>query len=184
MARQRGKAHTIRQIAVDTNPLAGPQLDGQVGAPARLEAITVGALDSAKPAYQPTVKDLPADERPRERLLEHGAGVLRSSELIAIILGSGLRGQPVTRVAENLLQRFSGLGGLLRAPISELCQVPGIGSARAAELKAALELGRRISVEQPEERPQIRSPADVAALVQVEMEALEAEQFRVVLLES
>lgn len=143
----------------------------------------LGVSDGAV-EWHPTVKDLPQHERPRERLVEQGAGALSTSELLAIILRGGVPGLPVTRMAEQLLAKYRGLGGLVRAPISELCTERGLGEAKATQLKAALELGRRYQIEQPDERLQVRSPADVANLLMMEMGALEQEQFRVLLLDT
>ncbi len=134
--------------------------------------------------YTPTLKDLPADERPRERLLQHGPGALANSELIAILLRTGTTDEMVTVLAQRLLAEFGGLAGLARAPIAELTARKGLGGAKAAQLKAALELGRRLALEAPEERSQIRSPADVAALLGLEMGAFEQEHLRVILLDT
>lgn len=134
--------------------------------------------------WHPTVKDLPLQERPRERLIQRGAGSLSTTELLAIILRGGAPGLPVTRLAEQLIARYHGLSGLSRIAISALCEERGMGEAKATQLKAALELGRRYQIEQPEERLQVRSPADVAGLLMQEMAALEQEQFRVLLLDT
>ena len=130
------------------------------------------------------LKDLPGSERPRERLLANGPGALSPAELIAIILGTGRRGETVTDLARNLLVEFGGLLGLARASLAELRQRKGLGEAKAAQLKAALELARRLALEHPEERAQVRSPQDVYNLLQVDMGALEQEQLRVVLLDT
>ena len=138
--------------------------------------------------WHPKIKDLPSSERPRERLLHYGAASLSTSELLAIILRTGTRtrgsSHNVTRLAEDLVTSFKGLNGLSSAAISDLCNHKGVGPAKAAQVKAALELGRRLVVEQPEESPQVRCPADVANLLQLEMAPLEHEQFRVVLLDT
>lgn len=133
---------------------------------------------------RPTLKSLPEGERPRERMIAVGPGALSTAELIAILLGTGLPGEMVTDLARNLLVEFGGLLGLARTSVSDLCRRKGLGEAKATQLKAALELARRLSVEQPEERFQIRSPADVASLLQLEMGALEQEELRVVLLDT
>jgi len=80
------------------------------------------------------------------------------------------------------LNTFGGLIGLHRANYEEVCLLHGVGPAKAAQIKAAIELGRRLTVEEPEERPSIKSPADAAALVQYEMSALDQEELRVILL--
>ncbi len=134
------------------------------------------------PAYR--ITDLSEDERPRERLKNLGAQVLSSAELIAILLRVGVRGENAVQVGQRLLQTFNGLTGLHRAPFEELVQQHGIGEAKAAQIKAAIELGRRLTVESPDERPTINSPADAAALIKYEMSALEQEQLRVLLLDT
>ncbi|TAK28345.1 MAG: JAB domain-containing protein [Chloroflexota bacterium] len=135
--------------------------------------------------YTARMKDLPTNARPRERLLELGASALSDAELLAIVLRTGNQQEMATTLAGNILGRFRGLSGLLRASTSELCDVYGVGPAKAAEIKAALELGRRLhAAGGNEDRFQIRSPEDVAHLLQVEMAALDQEQLRVVLLDT
>ena len=140
--------------------------------------------DDLQAEYRPTIHDLPEGERPRERLEHYGAGALSSAELLAIILRVGTGGENVVRVAERLLARFEGLPGLAQATVSELCQEKGIGQAKAVQIKAALELGRRLLVTAPHERPQMRSPADAANLLMAEMSLLPHEHLRTVLLDT
>jgi DNA repair protein RadC len=134
--------------------------------------------------YHPTIKELPKRERPRERLLRYGAGALSNAELLAIILRTGTRDENVIRVSQRLLATFEGLTGLARASTAELRAEKGLGPAKTSQLKAALELGRRLLVESPSERPQIRSPADAANLVMSEMNLLEQEHMRTLLLDT
>lgn len=132
--------------------------------------------------YHHTIRDLPAAERPRERLRDRGANTLSNSELLAIVLRTGSASENVLNLASRTLARFGGLVGLARAGFGELCAERGLGEAKAAQLKAALELGRRLLAEQPEERLVVRSPLDVANLMLAEMSLLEEEHLRVVLL--
>ncbi len=134
--------------------------------------------------YHPRIKELPAGERPRERLRESGPAALSNSELLAIILRTGTAWENVLGLAARVLAKFGGLAGLARASFGELCAERGIGQAKAAQLKAALELGRRLVSTQPEERAVVRSPQDVANLLMAEMGLLDQEQLRVVLLNS
>jgi len=134
--------------------------------------------------YQPTIRELPSGERPRERLARLGASALSDSELLAIILRVGVGGENVVRVAERLLARFGGLSGLARATIAEIEREHGIGQAKAVQMKAAFELGRRLLVEAPDERPQVTSPAEAAALVTADMAHLQREELRVILLDT
>ena len=132
--------------------------------------------------YQPLIRELPAQERPRERLKGYGAASLSNAELLAIILRTGTRAESVLNLSTRLIARFGGLGGLARADFRELCQQYGLGEAKAAQIKAAIELGRRLLSTQPDERAVIESPADVANLLQAEMAFLEQEELRLVLL--
>jgi DNA repair protein RadC len=134
--------------------------------------------------YSPTIHDMAAGERPRERLLQVGERALNTSELLAIGLRTGIGGENVVRLAERLLLQFGGLPGLARASIAELQMVKGIGPAKAIEIKAALELGRRLLASTPEERPKVTAPADAANLLMSEMAFLEQEHLRVVLLDT
>ncbi|MDA8216435.1 MAG: RadC family protein [Chloroflexota bacterium] len=131
--------------------------------------------------YHPTIKDLPMSERPRERLLAQGPDRLANHELLAILLRTGLQNENAVAVAQRLLARFDGLAGLARASQGELCAERGLGEAKAAQLLAAIELGRRLASAQPEERVQVRSPADVANLLS-EMAGFEQEHLKIVLL--
>lgn len=132
--------------------------------------------------YHPTIKELPSYERPRERLRSSGASSLSNSELLAIVLGAGIRGENVISLATRLLAKFGGLVGLARASLGELCAEQGIGEARATQVKASLELGRRLISTTGEERPVVRSPQDVAAVLMPEMSHLDQEHLRVMLL--
>ncbi len=137
---------------------------------------------SSRPAYR--IRDLHETERPRERLAELGPQALSSAELIAILLRVGVRGENAVQVGQRLLQCFGGISGLHRASLEELTHQHGIGAAKAAQIKAAIELGRRLAVESPQERPVINSPEDAANLVRYEMAALEEEHLRVILLDT
>jgi DNA repair protein RadC len=134
------------------------------------------------PTYR--ITDLAESERPRERLARLGPQSLSNAELIAILLRVGVPGENAVQVGQRLLQTFGGLGGLHRATFEEVCAQHGIGEAKAAQIKAAIELGRRLTLESPEEQPVITSPADAARLVQYEMSALEQEELRVLLLDT
>ncbi|MEA3336266.1 MAG: DNA repair protein RadC, partial [Chloroflexota bacterium] len=134
--------------------------------------------------YRPTIHDLPAGERPRERLEHYGSAALSTAELLAILLRVGTGGENAVRMAERVLAHFDGLPGLAQASVAELCQAKGIGPAKAVQIKAGLELGRRLLVTAPHERPQVRSPADAANLLMAEMSILPQEHLRTVLLDT
>jgi len=128
------------------------------------------------------MRELPEAERPRERLALRGPGGLSSAELIALVWGTGGRGMSAVDLAEEALARHDGLTGLARASDTELAAIPGIGPARAAQLSAAFELGRRLLADWPSGRWTIRAPRDVAERLILQMGRLEREELRVVLL--
>jgi len=131
-----------------------------------------------------TIKDLKEEERPRERLAKLGPQSLTNAELLGILLRVGMVGETAVQVGQRLLQTFGGISGIHRASFDELSSQKGIKLAKAAQIKAAIELGRRLVLEAPEERPAIHTPADAAELVQYEMSALEQEELRVLLLDT
>jgi DNA repair protein RadC len=137
---------------------------------------------TTQPVYR--ITDLHESDRPRERLSALGPQALSNAELLAILLRVGVQGENAVQVGQRLLNKFGGLSGIHRAPFDELLQEHGLGEAKAAQIKAAIELGRRLTLESPEARPTINSPADAAALVQYEMSALEQEHLRVLLLDT
>jgi DNA repair protein RadC len=126
------------------------------------------------------LKDLPGELLPRERLFQYGPEALSNKEILAILLRTGLKGENVLDFAERLLTVAGGLSGLARLTVHELTMLHGLGSAKAAELKAALELGRRSVSSDPLARPVVNSPQDIAHLVMEEMRYLDREHFRVV----
>ncbi len=130
------------------------------------------------------IMDLQASERPRERLAELGASALTNAELIAILLRVGIEGENAVEIGTRLLQDLGSLAGLHSASFAELCAQKGLGPAKAAQIKAAIELGKRLSLEAPEERAAIHSPQDAAALVKYEMSGLTQEHLRVILLDT
>ncbi|MTI95608.1 MAG: JAB domain-containing protein [Firmicutes bacterium] len=129
-----------------------------------------------------TIKDIPPDMRPREKLLRYGPNTLTDQELLAIILRTGSRDQNAIQVAESVLYQFRDLRGVNHAGVEEICAATsGIGHAKAAQIKAALELGRRLN-QQEAEVVRVKSPNDVAAWVMEDMRFLQHEQFRLLLL--
>lgn len=130
------------------------------------------------------MKDLAPDDRPREKLLQHGAGALGDNELIALIVGSGTRGQDALGVANALLRHGGGLHGLTRVSADALAMVGGVGRARAAQVLAAVELGRRTLRRGPGARIQLRTPQDAAGYLLPAHGAHPVEQFGLVLLDT
>jgi DNA repair protein RadC len=127
------------------------------------------------------IKDLPDCERPRERLVEHGAEALRNAELIAILLRTGLKGLSALQVAEQLIRRFSTLDELARASLIELQKTRGIGRDKAIALKSAFTLAQRMALEIRRESPLLDSPERVADLLREENRLHAVEHFQVVL---
>ncbi len=130
------------------------------------------------------MKELSPDDRPREKLVRHGVGSLGDNELVALVLGSGARGADALEVANALLASRGGLHGLARATAGELSRVAGIGPAKAAQLLAAVEVGRRTLAHGPSARLQLRTPRDAAAYLLPRFGARPVEQFGVVLLDA
>ena len=136
------------------------------------------------PAYTTMIRDMPQGERPRERLRDYGAASLSNSELVAILLRTGLEGESVLNMAVRMLSSFGGLAGLGRATFGEMCLQKGISEAKACQLQAAFELGRRLVSLHPEDRAVIHSPEDVANLLGAEMGTLDQEHLRVLPLDT
>lgn len=137
-----------------------------------------------KPPGVFTVRDMPLSERPRERLLRYGPEAISIQELIAIILGRGGPGKPVMTLAQELLNRFGSLRGIAAASVGELQQVAGVKLAKAAQLKAVFELGRRLEEEAAQTGGQtVRSPEDVFRAVKARAKGKKKEHFWVIFLD-
>lgn len=125
-----------------------------------------------------------ARDRPREKLARLGPSALGDHELLALVIGSGTSGTSALGLAELLLQASGGLHGLPVCAAEELRRVPGVGLARAAQVLASVELGRRTLLREPPDRPMLRTPGDVAIYLLPEFGAKPVEQFGVVLLDA
>lgn len=123
------------------------------------------------------IRDVPQTERPRERFVREGAKALSNQEIVAILLRTGTKHSSALHVASALLSKFVTLAMFSEAPLEEIQKVPGIGMAKAIELSAAIELGRRIQRETKLVRPVISSPEDAAELVSEDMRGLQQEHF-------
>jgi DNA repair protein RadC len=123
------------------------------------------------------IRDFPLSERPRERMLKEGKEVLSNQELLAIILRSGTKDESVLQLAHRIIRHFEGLQMLHDANVSELKAIKGIGDVKAVEIMASLELGRRFSRLQMEEKYTVRSPEDGARYVMDDMRFLSQEHF-------
>jgi DNA repair protein RadC len=128
------------------------------------------------------IKDLPKNERPRERLVELGADALKTSELIAILLRTGLQGVSAIEIGEKLLQRFGTLTALERATLDQLQETKGIGRDKAIALKSSFTLARRMASELHGEAPVLDTPHAVADYLREQNRGYEVEHFQSVLL--
>ncbi len=130
-----------------------------------------------------TVKELPPDIRPRERLFEQGSASLSDVELLAIIIGTGSKAETSLQLSQRLLQEFDNLGKIGKAAPEELLGIRGIGKAKAAQLLAAMELGKRLfKMPSKAQNMVVNKPEDIAALLMVEMRYLDREHFKVIIL--
>ena len=168
----------IRSAATGTAEPASATLDIVVYRPSSEDS-------SAPPAALPdhlTIKDLPTGDRPRERLKALGATTLSDAELLAILLRVGTAEETAVTLAQRLLAAYGGWSGLARAPFGELEALHGLGAAKVAQLKAALEIGRRLLRLTPEDRVSVENPEALGRLLVGEMGPLEQEVLRCVLL--
>ena len=147
-----------------------------------MATVTTANGQEYRNSARPTVREMPSEERPRERLVAYGARHLSNTELVAILLRTGSAGENVISQSSRLLSRFDGLRGLGKATYAELCAERGLSEAKTCQILAALELGRRFVSLAPEERATVNCPEDVVNLLSAEMSALEQEHLRVLLL--
>jgi DNA repair protein RadC len=154
--------------------------------PSRTTKTTVAAQTFRLAFFEPettlkstSLRELPACERPTQRLIWYGPAALSLVELLSVVAGFN-----DLETAQRLLADCEGLTGLAQKPLDDLMRTKGVGEAKAAQLKAALELGRRLLVAAPHERPQVKSPADAANLLMLEMAGLEQEHMRVVVMDT
>ena len=129
-----------------------------------------------------TIKDLPEEERPRERLTRYGASVLSNAELLAILLRTGTKEESAISLAHRILVQEQGLRYLADINVEQLSAINGIGKAKAAQIKAAIELGKRLAAFEPGADKPLKCPQDVAGLLMEEMRYLKKEHMKLVLL--
>lgn len=130
------------------------------------------------------LKDLPPEAQPREKLLARGPGALSDAELLALLLRTGLAGKGVLQLAQELVDSFGGLAGLLHAGADDLRRIKGLGPAKRAELVAVLELARRALAEQLRERAALDSPQAVKDYLQLQLARKKHECFAVLFLDN
>jgi len=132
-----------------------------------------------------TIHDLPKDERPRERLVKFGEQALSAQELLQLILGRGIAGESVAVTAQKLLAQFGSLQKLAEASIEELSFIKGIGLAKAAQIKAAFEIGRRLSTQTPSYKSkELTDPEKVYRLIKSKLKDYHKEHFYIIALNS
>jgi DNA repair protein RadC len=132
-----------------------------------------------------TVRDLPLSERPRERLFKLGSEALSAQEVLALILGRGIKDESVMVTSQKLISRFGGLKGVANASLEELTQMKGIGPAKAAQIKAALELSKRLEADVGKKSRQVfKSPENVAAVMRNKLKGKKKEHFWVICLDT
>ncbi len=131
-----------------------------------------------------TLKHLPPPERPRERLEHYGATALSTVELIAIILGSGSKGESVLNLAQRLLSKWGSLSAIAKAPLPDLMSLKGLGRAKSIQLKAALTLASRLSSENLDEKPLLNTPKAVFRFVSPFYTHAQKEQLSIICLDA
>ncbi len=129
------------------------------------------------------IQEMPESERPREKLLQKGASSLSDAEIMAVFFSTGRQGKSAVDLGREIIERFGNLRNLSRATAEELCEIPGIGEAKATQLLAVFEFGRRLSSEKFSDS-RIESPEDVMELLGTEMRQLQQESVRVIKLNS
>ena len=130
------------------------------------------------------MKEVAPHDRPREKLERHGASALGDNELLALVLGSGWRAQDVLKLSNAVLEQCGGLHGLTRAAAADLRRIRGVGGARAAQVLAAVELGRRTLVRTHADRPRLNTPRQLASYLLPQHGSRPVEQFGIVLLDT
>ncbi len=131
-----------------------------------------------------TMHDLPRSERPRERLQKHGTEALSTTELLALIMGRGTKGQPVMMAAQTLLARFGSLQNIASASIEELSKIKGIGPAKACQIKAALELAKRVDDPDYKKSAPVKSPEEAVASIRSTLKGKKKEHFYLLCLDT
>ena len=129
-----------------------------------------------------TIHDLPKPERPRERLRNFGPEALSAQELLALVIGRGIPGKSVMNIAQELLSRFGNIKAISEATIEELSQIKGIGFAKAAQIKACFELGKRQDLEPELKDFDIKNPQSVVKAIQSSIKDKAKEHFKLILL--
>lgn len=128
------------------------------------------------------IKELPTSDRPRERLIKNGANVLSNAELLAILIRTGIKNENALALSYGLLKQKEGLRFLIDCTVQELSSIRGIGMAKAAQLKAAVELGKRVAASVSSEEVCVKRPKDAVNMVMEDMRYLKKEYMKLMLL--
>jgi DNA repair protein RadC len=131
-----------------------------------------------------TVRDLPKSERPRERLITFGPEALSAQELLALIIGRGIPKKSVMNIAQELLARFGNIKAISQASIEALSEIKGIGLAKAAQIKACFELGKRQDLEPELKNYDIKNPQSVVKAIRASIKDKAKEHFKLILLDT
>lgn len=131
-----------------------------------------------------TIKDIPVDDRPRERLIKYGPEVLSNAELLAILLRTGTKSENAISIANRVMGCGEGIKFLASCTVQELSSIKGIGSAKASQIMAAVELGKRIRGYRSNKKNKIGSPGDAADMIMDDMRYLKKEHLRVLFLDT
>jgi len=134
--------------------------------------------------YDKTIKNWPNDERPREKLLKYGEHTLSDSELLAILLRTGTRGSSALDIARNILRKFKSFRNMSHTDIRDWQEFKGLGAAKIAQIRAAIEVGRRFGEESLEKKIKVKSGRDIVDIVMPRMRDLKKEVFKTILLNS
>ncbi len=134
--------------------------------------------------YKNSIKNWPEDDRPREKLFKKGEHNLSKAELLAILLRSGVKGQSAIDLARKIIQKFKTFRNMGHTDIREWKEFKGLGQAKIAQIKAAIEIGRRIKEEGIDERPKIKASKDVVEILMPRMRDLKTEVFKIIMLNS
>ena len=129
-----------------------------------------------------TIKEIPMEDRPRERLIKYGPEVLSNSELLAILIRTGTKSESAIRIAQKMVGTTEGLQFVSTSTVQELSQIKGIGNAKASQIKAAVELGRRLRNFRIDHKIKINKPQDAVEILMEDMRYLKKEHLRVVFL--
>ncbi len=133
--------------------------------------------------YKCTMKELPVEDQPREKMIKYGVDKLSNSELLALIIRSGFAQRTAVELSQDILNKFQGLKGLVNLSVEELEAIKGVGIAKATQIKALIELSKRIHIARGNLKSVVQSPTEVASLLMPKLRFLKQEVFGVVLLD-